>query len=201
MTTVSSEDVPALVRAVRSSRGLTQEGLARELGVSFATVNGWENGRHRPIPVLARRLEELGLPHELVPATAPPAAEAVRETIDGSGWPFAGRERRDFYHGPREFPEDVHRWRAALLGEAVHDANRFPQAVNLFKQRSRRAGEDRAREEVRDLLDAGISQLREVARIAAVLHGTPDLGNKADPVDELVYIILSRKTREDAYQQ
>ncbi len=35
----------------------------------------------------------------------------------------------------------------------------------------------------------------------AVLHGTPRLGNKTDPVDELVYIILARKTREDAYQQ
>jgi endonuclease III len=31
-------------------------------------------------------------------------------------------------------------------------------------------------------------------------YGTPDLGNKTDPVDELVYIILSRRTREGAYQ-
>ena len=31
-------------------------------------------------------------------------------------------------------------------------------------------------------------------------YGTPDLGNKADPVDELVYIILARRTREGAYQ-
>ncbi|MDP9439702.1 MAG: endonuclease III [Actinomycetota bacterium] len=32
------------------------------------------------------------------------------------------------------------------------------------------------------------------------LHGTPDLGNHADPLDELVYIILSRRTNEGAYQ-
>jgi endonuclease III len=41
-------------------------------------------------------------------------------------------------------------------------------------------------------------------QIAALLHaeyGTPDLGNKPDPVDELVYIILSRRTREAAYQE
>lgn len=44
-----------LVKQIRATRGLTQEGLARELGVSFATVNGWENGRHGPIPALARR--------------------------------------------------------------------------------------------------------------------------------------------------
>ena len=37
------------------------------------------------------------------------------------------------------------------------------------------------------------------ARIAET-HGTPDLGNKADAVDELVYIILARRTREGAYQ-
>jgi transcriptional regulator with XRE-family HTH domain len=34
-------DVGSLVRRIRAERGLTQEGLARELGVSFATVNGW----------------------------------------------------------------------------------------------------------------------------------------------------------------
>lgn len=31
-------------------------------------------------------------------------------------------------------------------------------------------------------------------------YGTPHLGNLADPTDELVYIILSRKTRESAYR-
>ena len=56
------------------------------------------------------------------------------------------------------------------------------------------------REAIRALVDEGIAQIREVDRILALLHGTPDLGNKADPVDELVYIMLSRKTREDAYQ-
>src|SRR5262245_1879001 len=39
-----------------------------------------------------------------------------------------------------------------------------------------------------------------MARIVAAVHGSPRLGNKEDPVDELVYIILARKTREDAYQ-
>ena len=58
----------------------------------------------------------------------------------------------------------------------------------------------RAEEEIRDELDGVIARLREIARILAVLHGTPELGNKTDPVDELVYIILSRKTRESAYQ-
>jgi endonuclease III len=52
---------------------------------------------------------------------------------------------------------------------------------------------------------------RAVADLAATLlaltrllhraYGSPDLGNKSDPVDELVYIILSRRTREGAYQR
>jgi transcriptional regulator with XRE-family HTH domain len=33
---------------------MTQENLAHELGVTFSTVNGWENGRHLPIPPLVR---------------------------------------------------------------------------------------------------------------------------------------------------
>jgi DNA (cytosine-5)-methyltransferase 1 len=55
--------------------------------------------------------------------------------------------------------------------------------------------------QIRTLLDEGISYLREITRIAELLYGTPRLGNKNDPVDELVYIILARKTREGAYQQ
>lgn len=35
-------------KAYRLKKVLTQEQLARELGVSFATVNRWESGRYRP---------------------------------------------------------------------------------------------------------------------------------------------------------
>lgn len=53
-------DIPALVRAIRTARGLTQEQFAREVGVTFSTVNGWENGKHRPMPLLLRMLLEEG---------------------------------------------------------------------------------------------------------------------------------------------
>jgi putative transcriptional regulator len=52
-------DFTALVREIRRARHITQEKLARELQVTFSTVNGWENGKHRPIPALERRLVEL----------------------------------------------------------------------------------------------------------------------------------------------
>ena len=42
--------------------------------------------------------------------------------------------------------------------------------------------------------------LRSLTAALAANYGTPNLGNKSDPVDELVYIILSRRTREEAYQ-
>ena len=61
-------DIPALVREIRKSRQMTQEQLARELEVTFSTVNGWENGKHRPIPVLARKLVELAEAADIPPA-------------------------------------------------------------------------------------------------------------------------------------
>lgn len=48
-----------LVAEIRSREGLTQEGLARFLGVSFSTVNAWESGRSAPQARHRRRLEQL----------------------------------------------------------------------------------------------------------------------------------------------
>jgi len=41
-------DYPALVKEVRQQLSISQEDLARELGVSYATVNRWENGQAKP---------------------------------------------------------------------------------------------------------------------------------------------------------
>jgi DNA (cytosine-5)-methyltransferase 1 len=121
---------------------------------------------------------------------APPSERTPTTPADLSGWPVEGRERCDFYHRVREFPPDVAEWRKRTVLRVMQDHELFP-AVE--------PGE--ALDAVRAKLDDGISHLREVARILAVIHGTPRLGNKSDPVDELVYIILARKTREDAYQR
>ncbi len=42
------ENFPEQVKEVRRQLGLSQEELAQALGVSFATVNRWENGKTRP---------------------------------------------------------------------------------------------------------------------------------------------------------
>jgi putative transcriptional regulator len=39
---------PMLVKEIRGQLALSQEDLARNLGVSYATVNRWENGLRQP---------------------------------------------------------------------------------------------------------------------------------------------------------
>lgn len=56
---MAEPDFPALVRAFRQRLGLTQEQLAQELGVSFSTVNVWENGKREPLPFLGKCLLEM----------------------------------------------------------------------------------------------------------------------------------------------
>ena len=75
-------DFTALVREIRQARHITQEQLARELQVTFSTVNGWENGKHRPIPALERRLVELAdaseIPQRRYTLRAPKAGRRAR---------------------------------------------------------------------------------------------------------------------------
>jgi len=52
-------NIPALVKGLRERLGLTQEQFAQEVGVTFSTVNQWENGRRRPQPFLLKRLLEM----------------------------------------------------------------------------------------------------------------------------------------------
>ncbi|MBZ0169166.1 MAG: DUF3883 domain-containing protein [Kofleriaceae bacterium] len=42
------EDYPAQIKRLRARLGLTQAALAKALGVSFPTINRWENGKARP---------------------------------------------------------------------------------------------------------------------------------------------------------
>lgn len=56
---MENADFAALVRELRDRLGLTQEQFAHELGVSFSTVNVWENRKRAPLPFLRRRLLEM----------------------------------------------------------------------------------------------------------------------------------------------
>lgn len=48
-----------LVRQLRTRLGLTQEKLAARLGVTFPTINRWENGRAKPSPLALKQIEDL----------------------------------------------------------------------------------------------------------------------------------------------
>lgn len=52
-------DIPRLVRKLRDRTGLTQEKFAAKLGVTFPTINRWENGRARPSPLAMQKIEEM----------------------------------------------------------------------------------------------------------------------------------------------
>ena len=52
-------DMPSLVRDLRERTGLTQEKFAAKLGVTFPTINRWENGRAKPSPLAMQKIEEL----------------------------------------------------------------------------------------------------------------------------------------------
>jgi transcriptional regulator with XRE-family HTH domain len=56
---MEERDVAELVKRLRERMGLTQEQFAREVGVTFSTVNLWENGHRRPQPYLLRRLLDM----------------------------------------------------------------------------------------------------------------------------------------------
>ncbi len=46
-----------------------------------------------------------------------------------------------------------------------------------------------------------LRNIRTISEILHTLYGSPNLGNKQDPLDELVYIHLSKKTNEKGYVQ
>lgn len=48
-----------LVRELRALTGLTQEKFAARLGVTFPTINRWENNRAKPSPLALEKIESL----------------------------------------------------------------------------------------------------------------------------------------------
>lgn len=46
------------VKAVRTALSLSQEELAHAIGVSFATVNRWENGKNNPSKLAQRQFDQ-----------------------------------------------------------------------------------------------------------------------------------------------
>lgn len=56
---MTEPDIPTLVKRLRERLRLTQEQFAQKVGVTYSTVNHWENGKRTPQPYLVKRLLEM----------------------------------------------------------------------------------------------------------------------------------------------
>ncbi|MBI3016037.1 MAG: helix-turn-helix transcriptional regulator [Candidatus Tectomicrobia bacterium] len=56
---MKNEAIPALIKELRQRLDLTQEQFAQTVGVTYSTVNHWENGKRVPLPFLVKRLLEM----------------------------------------------------------------------------------------------------------------------------------------------
>ena len=89
-----SNVIPRLLTRLRREQGLTQDQLAKHLGVSFATVNRWESGKARPRPAMLRQIEGLaitsdaqdrGSPRGVASAAKVPARRGRRGRLGSDG--------------------------------------------------------------------------------------------------------------------
>ena len=55
----ASNDIAAELKRIRQLHGWSQEDLARELGVSFATVNRWENSKTKPSRLAQDKIKQV----------------------------------------------------------------------------------------------------------------------------------------------
>ncbi|MEH2405318.1 MAG: helix-turn-helix transcriptional regulator [Nostoc sp.] len=54
---IKQPEVGQIIRDLRLAFGLTQEQYAATLGVTYTTINRWENGRSKPSPLAMEKIE------------------------------------------------------------------------------------------------------------------------------------------------
>lgn len=59
-------DYSKLIKSLREKMLLTQTEFAEKLGVSFGSVNRWENGKHEPAMKVKRKLMKLFQKYEII---------------------------------------------------------------------------------------------------------------------------------------
>jgi putative transcriptional regulator len=59
MPAIDQSELAALVRETRQRLELSQAKFAAKLGASFQSVNRWENGRTKPLPIVLKQIEHL----------------------------------------------------------------------------------------------------------------------------------------------
>jgi len=56
---INQPEMGQIIRDLRLLAGLTQEQFAATLGVTYTTINRWENGRSKPSPLAMEKIEEM----------------------------------------------------------------------------------------------------------------------------------------------
>ena len=56
---MAKKDISLRVKDLRDFLGLTQEQFATKIGVTFSTVNRWENGKGKPSPLAMQKIEAM----------------------------------------------------------------------------------------------------------------------------------------------
>ena len=59
MFAMKERELAKSIEELREKLDLTQEQFAAKVGVTFSTVNRWENSKGTPSPLTKRRIEEL----------------------------------------------------------------------------------------------------------------------------------------------
>jgi transcriptional regulator with XRE-family HTH domain len=59
MPVTESLSTAVLVKETRKRLGLTQLQFAKTLGVSFQSVNRWERGKTKPLPIVLKQIEAM----------------------------------------------------------------------------------------------------------------------------------------------
>lgn len=59
MPEIDRSQLANLVRETRQRLELSQAKFTAKLGVSFQSINRWENGRTKPLPIALKQIEQL----------------------------------------------------------------------------------------------------------------------------------------------
>ena len=83
------DDCSVRVKELRERLGLTQTRMAERIGVSFATVNRWENGQSRPRRLAWRRIVDLEAGVRTATRPVEPVAASTTPALDFAARPEA----------------------------------------------------------------------------------------------------------------
>jgi putative transcriptional regulator len=56
---INQPQIGKLIREARLGTGLTQEKFAVKLGVTYPTINRWDNGHTKPSPLAMQKIEDM----------------------------------------------------------------------------------------------------------------------------------------------